>query len=123
MIAKVLAVVKKHLPKGYQEGMGYGMITYEVPLATYPDTANGQPLCYVGLAAQKNYNALYLMADEKQRKLLEEAFAKEGKKLDMGKSCLRFKSLDDLPLPAIGAVVASTPPDKVIAAAKAARKR
>jgi hypothetical protein len=61
--------------------------------------------------------------DPKQRRFLEEQFAQAGKKLDMGKSCVRFKTLDDLPLPAIGRVVASTPPDRMIAAAKAARKK
>ena len=126
VIAKVRSVIKKHLPKGYKERMAYGMINYEVPLDTFADTYNGQPLCYAGLAAQKNHYTLYLMgayADPKQRKRLEESFAKAGKKLDMGKSCVRFKTLDDLPLPAIAEVVASTPPDKMIAAARAARKK
>jgi hypothetical protein len=124
VIAKLRSVIKKNLPKGYQEAMNFGMITYQVPLRRYPDTYNGQPLCYAGLAAQKNYNALYLMApyaDAKQRRFLEESFAKAGKKLNMGKSCIRFKTLDDLPLPAIAALVASTPPDTWIAAAKKAR--
>jgi hypothetical protein len=126
VIAKLRSVIKKHLPKGYQEAMNFGMITYQVPLRRYPDTYNGQPLCYAGLAAQKNYNALYLMrpyGDAKQRKFLEESFAKAGKKLNMGKSCIRFKTLEDLPLPAIAALVASTPPDTWIAAAKKARTR
>jgi hypothetical protein len=126
VIAKLRSVIKKNLPKGYQEAMNFGMITYQVPLRRYPDTYNGQPLCYAGLAAQKNYNALYLMrpyGDAKQRKFLEESFAQAGKKLNMGKSCIRFKTLEDLPLPAIAAVVASTPPDTWIAAAKKARTR
>jgi uncharacterized protein YdhG (YjbR/CyaY superfamily) len=126
VIAKVRSVIKKNLPKGYKERMGWGMISYEIPLKTYPDTYNGQPLCYAALGAQKNYYAVYLMGayiDPKQRRFLEEQFAKAGKKLDMGKSCVRFKTLDDLPLPAIGRVVASTPPDRMIAAAKAARKK
>ena len=126
VISKVRSVIKKHLPKGYEEAMSFGLISYQVPLKTYPDTYNGQPLCYAGLAAQKNYNTLYLMApygDPKQRKLLEESFAKAGKKLDMGKSCVHFKSAEDLPLPAIGKMIASIPPDRWIATAKAARKR
>jgi hypothetical protein len=113
-LSEVRKVIKKHLPNGYQETMGSGMITYCVPLEKYPNTYNKQPLCYVGLAAQKNHNALYLMgayATDAQRKTLEDAFQKAGKKLDMGKSCLRFDDVDDLPLDVIGNVVASIPPD------------
>jgi hypothetical protein len=125
-ISKVRSVIKKHLPKGYQEAMDWGVITYQVPLKNYPDTYNGKPLCYAALAAQKNYNTLYLMrpyADPAQLKFLKESFAKAGKKLDMGKSCIHFKAAEDLPLSVIATVIASTPPDQWIAAAKAARKR
>lgn len=124
-IAKVRSVVKKNLPKGYKERMGYGMITYEIPLDQYPDTYNGQPLCYIGLASQKNHMALYLTnvyADPEQEKFLSDAFKKAGKKMDMGKSCLRFKELEDLPLDAIGKIVASTPPEKMIARVKTAHE-
>lgn len=125
-IAKVRSVIRKHLPKGYEEAMTYGLITYQVPLRKYPDTYNGQPLCYAALAAQKNFNSLYLMrpyGDPAQRQELKDSFARAGKKLDMGKSCIHFKSAEDLPLPAIGKLVASTPPKRWIATAKAARKR
>ncbi len=112
-IAKVRSVVRKNLPKGYRETMNWGMISYELPLETYPDTYNKKPLCYAGLAAQKNFNTLYLMGaygDSKQRKRLEDAFRKSGKKMDMGKSCLHFRSADDLPLETIGEVIAAIPP-------------
>lgn len=125
-IAKVRSVIRKHLPKGYEEAMTYGLITYQVPLRKYPDTYNGQPLCYAALAAQKNFNSLYLMrpyGDPAQLRALKDSFAKAGKKLDMGKSCIHFKSAEDLPLPAIGKLVASTSADRWIATAKAARKR
>lgn len=125
-IAKVRSVIRKHLPKGYEEAMNYGLITYQVPLKKYPDTYNGQPLCYAALAAQKNFNTLYLMrpyADPAQLQALKDSFAKAGKKLDMGKSCIHFKSAEDLPLPAIGKLVASTSAERWIATAKAARKR
>jgi Domain of unknown function (DU1801) len=125
-IAKVRRVIRKHLPKGYEEAMTYGLITYQVPLKKYPDTYNGQPLCYAALAAQKHFNSLYLMrpyGDPAQLQELKDSFAKAGKKLDMGKSCIHFKSAEDLPLPAIGKLVASTPPNRWIATAKAARKR
>lgn len=126
VIAKVRAVIRKHLPKGFREAVNWGAITYEVPLKAYPDTYNGQPLCYAALAAQKNYCSLYLMrpfGDPVQRKQLETAFAEAGKKLDMGKSCIRFRTTDDLPLPAIGALIASTSADEWIATARTARKK
>lgn len=126
VISRVRNVIKKHLPKGYRERMSSGMISYEIPLAKYSDTYNGQPLCYAALAAQKNHYAVYLMGpyvEPRQRRFLEEQFAIAGKTLDMGKSCLRFKTLDDLPLPVLARVVAATPPDRMIAAAKAARKK
>jgi uncharacterized protein YdhG (YjbR/CyaY superfamily) len=125
-ISAVRAVVRKHLPKGYKESVGYGMICYGVPLSTYPDTYNGQPLCYAALAAQKNYNALYLMGcygDAAQTRALKDAFKKAGKKLDMGKSCVRFKTLDDLPLDAIGKTVAATPVKAFIEKYEKARKK
>ena len=123
-IAKVRSVVRKNLPKGYRERMEWGLISYEVPLETYPDTYNKKPLCYVALAAQKNYYALYLMgayAKPGQPEELADAFAKAGKKLDMGKSCLRFKKPEDLPLEAIGRIIADIPPDEMIAFARSAR--
>jgi hypothetical protein len=126
VVSKVRSLVKKHLPKGYQEGMNWGAITYAIPLKTFPETYNGQPLCYVALAAQKNYFSLYLMGvygDAKQAKWLEDEFRKRGLKLDRGKACLRFKSLDDLPLDVIGEVIASVPPKKYIEIYQASRKK
>lgn len=125
-LAKVRSVIRKHLPKGYEEGINYGMISYHVPLKTLPDTYNSQPLCYAGLSAHKNFNSLHLMVpygDPKQRAALEEAFKKAGKKLDMGKSCVHFKDADDLPLPAIGKLIAAVPPEKYIKAYQASRKK
>jgi uncharacterized protein YdhG (YjbR/CyaY superfamily) len=124
VIAKVRSVIRKHLPKGYEEKLNYGIISYQVPLKTLPDTYNGQPLCYAALAAQKNHNALYLMCaygDAKHRAQLEEAFKKAGKKLDIGKSCVRFTDAEDLPLPAIGKLIASVPPKKYIESYRASR--
>lgn len=125
-IAKVRSVVRKNLPKGYRETMSWGTICYVIPLDRYPDTYNKQPLGYAGLAAQKNFNTLYLMGaygDPKQRKALEDAFEKSGKKMDMGKSCLHFRKADDLPLDAIGKIIASTPPDRMIDMYEAARPK
>jgi hypothetical protein len=116
-ISKVRAVVRKNLPDGYREEMLFGMISYGVPLARMPDTYNGQPLCYVALAAQKNFNTLYLMsvyANAETRRAFEAGFSKAGKKLDMGKSCVHFQSADDLPLDHIGATIAAIPMEKWI---------
>jgi Domain of unknown function (DU1801) len=125
VVSKVRLLVKKHLPRGYKEQIGWGVITYAVPLEILPDTYNGQPLCYAALAAQKNFYSLYLMnvyADPKKMKWLAGEFEKRGKKLDMGKSCLHFKSFDDLPPDVIGEVIASTPMDKYIDIYRAGRK-
>ena len=124
VVAAVRNLVREHLPPGYREAVGWGMITYAIPLSRYPDTYNGQPLCYVGLAAQKNHYALYLMgayAESRQYQTLKKAFEKAGKRMDMGKSCLRFKRLEDLPLAAVGQVIASTPPKDYIAIFEANR--
>src|SRR5439155_6687617 len=89
-----------------------GMIMYCIPLERFLNTYNGQPLLYVALAAQKNYCALYLMGphmDTEQLAGLRAAFREAGKKLDMGKSCVRFRKLEDLPLEAIGQVIARMP--------------
>ena len=126
VLAEVRKVIRKNLPKGYKERVNWGMISYEIPLAVYPDTYNKEPLCFAMLAAQKNHYGLYLMnvyQDPKQEKTLRDGFAKAGKKLDMGKSCVRFKSLDDLPLDLIGKVVASTPVNEFIARYEANRKK
>src|SRR5215210_7043371 len=77
VLSKVRSVIRKHLPKGYEEAISYGVISYQIPLKTLPNAPNGQPLCFAALAAQKNHNSLYLMAaygDAKQREMLQEAF-------------------------------------------------
>src|SRR5688500_12680067 len=102
------------------------MICYGVPLSTYPDTYNGQPLMCAALAAQKSHFALYLMCaymDPALEAKLKNGFAAAGKRLDMGKSCLRFKRLDDLALDTIGEVIASVPPERLIEQYEASRQR
>jgi uncharacterized protein YdhG (YjbR/CyaY superfamily) len=126
VIAAVRAVVKKHLPKGYVETMNWGMLSYEIPLSRYPDTYNKQPLMYLALAAQKNNYALYLTNVSGDKVLMDKlaaAYKAAGKKLDMGKGCLRFKALEDLPLGVIGDIVASTPVERRIETAEAARQK
>ena len=105
-------VIRAHLPKGYAEVMQYGMIGYVVPLKLYPPgyhVGKDVPLSYAGLAAQKNHMSLYLMGcygEKAETDWLKREFKARGLKLDMGKSCLRFKSLADLPLDVIGAAIA-----------------
>ena len=118
--------VNAHLPSGYRESMAFGMIGWGIPLSRYPDTYNHQPLGYVALAAQKHAYSLYLMcvyADGERERSLRAAAAAEGKKLDMGKSCVRFKRPEDLPLDAIGKMIAAVPVDDYIALYEASRER
>lgn len=118
VIATVRRVIRKHLPKGYKEGMLFGSIAYFVPLTVFPDTYNKQPLVYVGLAAQKNNYAVYLQGvygDPVLDRWWRGAYAKSGKKLDMGKSCVRFRSIDQLPLDVLGECIARVPLDAFLA--------
>ncbi|HEY0995779.1 MAG TPA: DUF1801 domain-containing protein [Gemmatimonadaceae bacterium] len=117
VVAALRSLILTNLPAGYEEGIGFGMIGYGIPLADYPHTYNRQPLSCVALAAQKHYFALYLTCvygDPERETWLRERFRGAGKKLDMGKSCIRFRSLDDLPLDAIAELVAGTPPARLI---------
>ncbi len=126
VVSAVRDIILHDLPEGYRESAGFGMLAYEVPLERYPKTYNGRPLCYVAVAAQKNHYALYLMGvygDPEQEKALRSACEKAGKKLDMGKSCVRFQRLEDLPLDAIGKVIASMPPEALIERYEASRKK
>jgi hypothetical protein len=109
-ITTVRALVNKHIPRGYDECLVWGTIGWTIPLSRYPDTYNKQPICYVALASQKNYCSLYLMGAFWSAVQLEElrtAFKAAGKKLDMGKCCVHFESPDDLPLEAIGKLIAA----------------
>jgi len=113
----VRKVILDHLPDGYVEAMNWGMIAYEVPLETYPDTYNKQPLAFAALASQKNYMAVYLTGiyiSEDAREEFERAYRATGKRFDVGKSCVRFRKLEDLPLDLIGQTVASLPVERLI---------
>jgi len=124
IVAAMRQFVRKHLPKGYREAMRYGMVCYEVPLEVHQQTYNGQPLVYVALAAQKNNYALYLTCaylEESRTERLRKAWMEMGRRPDMGKSCLRFKSLEELPLDAIGREIEGTPPAEFIRRHEASR--
>lgn len=123
-VAAVRDVVRRNLPDGFEEGMQYGMIAWYVPLERFPDTYNGQPLGLVGLASQKNYMSLYLNSvygDQKTEAWFKERYAASGKKLNIGKSCLRFRHVEDLPLDVIGETVGRVGLDDFVAYYEAAR--
>lgn len=123
VMSAVRDLVNRHLPPGYEETMRWGMISWELPLARFPRTYNGQPLGVAALAAQKGYYALYLTCaygSPDRTEALAAAWRAAGKKLDMGKSCLRFRRLDDLVPEAVGAELAASPPELLIAQHEAA---
>jgi uncharacterized protein YdhG (YjbR/CyaY superfamily) len=125
-IQKVRSVIKKNLPKGYKESVQWGMICYSIPLSRYADTYNGQALCYAALAAQKNHNAVYLMnvyGHPGTEKWFKARYKASGKRLDMGKSCVRFRRADDLPLDVIGEAIARTSVEDYIGYHEKARGR
>ena len=106
---KLRSIIKKNLPKGYKECISYGMIGYVVPHKLYPDGYHVKPelpLPFVNIASQKNFIAVYhsgIYADPKLMKWFTTEFPKHtDRKLDMGKSCIRFKKIDDIPMDLIG---------------------
>jgi len=120
-IEKVRDVVNRHLPAGYEEGMQYGGIGYYVPHSKYPHGYHcdpKQPLPFAGLGSQKNHISLGIMStymDGAEGKRFREEWLKTGKKLDMGKSCIRFKKADDLALDVIGEAIARVGVDEYVA--------
>ena len=118
LASKVRDLVNANLPPGFVERMNWGMISWELPLERYPSTYNGQPLVYAALGVQKNHTALYLnciYASEERTQRMREAYAAAGKKLDMGKSCVRFKKAEDLAEDVLARAIASVPVDSFIA--------
>jgi hypothetical protein len=126
VISKVRETILRNLPDGYSESMNWGMISYEIPLKMYPKTYNSQPLLYAALAAQKHHYSLYLMGvyqDPNQETKLRGGFKKSGKRLDTGKSCVRFRKLEDIPLDVIGELIAGITPEQMIARYEKTRKK
>jgi uncharacterized protein YdhG (YjbR/CyaY superfamily) len=116
-IETVREVILGNLPEGYEEVMNWGMITYQVPLEIYPDTYNQKPLMYAALASQKHHMAVYLTAiymDEQASRAFETSYRATGKRYDVGKSCVRFRKLSDLPLELIAQSVASIPVEEFV---------
>lgn len=123
-IAAVREAVLAGLPEGYEEGVEFGMLSYHVPLSRFPDTYNGAPLGYAALASQKRYMSLYLMGiygNEGNRAWFEAEAAARGVVLDTGKSCVRFRRLEELPLDLVTAAIARQGVDEYVAAYEASR--
>ena len=125
-LSRVRDVILQYLPPGYEEVVQKDMLVYQVPLGDYPDTYNGQPLWYAALAAPKSYLTLHLMTvygSPTLAKQVEDGFRAAGKKLNIGKACIRFQTADDLALDVIGRAVAAVPMDRWVDIAKAAKRR
>lgn len=129
-INKLRKIIKKNLPKGFKEEMNYGMIGYVVPHKIYPDGYHCDPklpLPFMSVASQKNFIAVYhmgLYADEKLMKWFTDAYAKAiPGKLDMGKSCMRFKKPEQIPFELIGELAAKMSPEDWIARYEKVLKR
>lgn len=121
VITKLRAVIKENLPEGFEETTGSGMISYVVPYSIYPSGYHckpKQPLPFLGLASQKHFVAVYHMgiyADEALLKWFVDAYAQScDTKLDMGKSCIRFNKMDQIPYGLIGELCTKMTPDQWI---------
>ena len=125
-VSTVRQLILDNLPDGYRECVSYGMLTYIVPLERYPTTHNKQPLMMAALASQKSYMSLHLVCVYGWQELNDWFVAewkKSGKKLDMGKACVRFKKLDDLPLELIAKTIARVSVEQYIAFYEKIRNR
>lgn len=123
-VSAVREVILRNLPSGYEEGMSHGMIAYYVPLDRFPDTYNGEPLGLAGLASQKQYISLYLLSvygDPETERWFRREWAASAKTLNMGKSCVRFRRLDDVPLDLIGRTIARADVDSFLDRYRAVR--
>lgn len=113
VLSIVRQVILKNLDRDYEEGMQYGMIGYYVPHRVYPAGYHcdpRQPLPFAGLASQKNHMSVYIMSNYgPDHEAFRAAWAKTGKKLDMGKCCIRFKKIEDIPLEVIGDAIRRAP--------------
>ncbi len=114
-IEAVRAAINARLPKGYEEGIQYGMVGWYVPHSVYPAGYHcdpQQPVPFAAVASQKNHLSIYLMSiygDAKHKGWFEKEWKKTGLKLDMGKACIRFKKIEDVPLGLLGEAVARVP--------------
>ncbi len=120
----VVTAIRESIPDGFQEAMTWGWPTWEVPLERYPDTYNGKPLMYASFAVQKRHYAVYLTTPYLSSEVLtrlREGFAEAEKKLDMGKSCVRFTRLEKLPIAVIRETIGAVGVDEFIRMSEEAR--
>lgn len=125
MVDTIRSAVLRGLPDGFEETIQYGMISYVVPLGRYPVTYNKQPLAIISIGNQKNYVSLYLMShygDPAAEAWLKDAFQEAGKRLDMGKSCLRFRKPTDIPADVIAQAAGRLSVEQFIAMYESSRK-
>ena len=122
-VERVRDVINAKLPPGYVETASGKFLAWVVPLEVYPDSYNGKALWYAAIASGKSGISLHAMVaymNDPLTRRIEQGFAAAGKKLDMGKACIRFRRAEDLALDVIGDMIASTPLDVYVARAKAA---
>ena len=121
VVLKIISTIEKNLPKGFEAGIGYGMLSYHVPFSLYPNGYHCNPklpLPFINIGSQKNFVGLYHMGIYAQKELLnwfvDECPNHSKRKLDMGKSCIRFKRMDDIPYNLIGELVSKMTPQNWI---------
>ena len=125
-IDAVRNAVNAHLPPGYEETVDWGMLAWVVPLTTLPETHNGRPLLLAALGAHTKRMTIYLMSvydDPAIRREFQSAYRETGKKLDMGGSCIHFKTVDDLPLDVVGDTIARVGVDEFVARYRKSRTK
>ena len=125
-IEAIRKVINKNLDKKFEEGIQYGMVGYYLPHSHYPagyHCSPDQPLPFASVASQKNHIGLYLFCiycSEESKDQFREEWLATGKKLDMGKSCVRIKKLEDLPLEVLGRAIKRATAKRFVAAYEAA---
>lgn len=125
ILRELRTTILANLPEGFIEEFKNGVFSYVIPLSAYPDTYNGHPLLLAALASQKTFVTLYLMAvygDTKLENWFKDAYARSGKRLDMGRSCVHFKEAGDIPHGVIGKAIAKVSVKKYVRIYEAARR-
>ena len=125
ILRELRATILSHLPAGFTEAFEKGVLSYVIPLSANPETYNGQPLLLAALASQKSFVTLYLMSvygNTKLEKWFKDAYARSGKRLDMGRSCVHFKKAADVPHAVIGKAIAKVSAKQYIRIYEAARR-
>lgn len=125
-VRRLRTAMRRAIPKGYRETVAFNSIAWVVPLSVLPDTYNGQPLCYAALGAHQSHIAIHLMGaygSPVLRKALEDGYKKAGKKLNMGKACLRARSADDVALDVITSVLGKIPMERYVAIYQSVKRR